>query len=75
MPDDRLQDVARVIAWARERILTVRRVTTDPWVKVNLRAIAFSLHPKLNPRIRFLEATDGTTRTTENTDASVEDAG
>ena len=58
MKDAELEETARLVEWTRTQILRVRRVATDDRVKRSLRAIAFALHPRINPRIRFLEIYD-----------------
>ena len=57
-----MEEVARLVAWSRDKILLVRRLAIDERVRRSLKVIAFSLHPRLNPRIRFLQRYDSTER-------------
>ena len=63
MRERELEEVARLIEWARDKVMKVRRVATDERVRRSLRSIAFSLHPYVNPRIAFLDKYDPRGRT------------
>ena len=63
MSNAEMEEVARLVAWARDKILKVRRVATDKRVRRSLKVIAFSLHSRVNPRIQFLEEYDAAERT------------
>ncbi len=57
-----MEEVARLVAWSRDKILKVRRLAIDGRVRRSLKVIAFSLHPRVNPRIRFLAEYDAAER-------------